>query len=154
MRKDRAFKCELLTPYEMVCQEQAVGVTFRAVDGDMGILANRAPIVAKMGAGRVLLERPGGNRPLKYYASGGFAQMHDNTLTILAEDCVPLEKLDPEKVWEQLQEVRSWPAENEAQARAKAEAMQAAREKFRLAQEVLRDRRRAMGVEPGPVRPE
>ncbi|MFP4053676.1 MAG: FoF1 ATP synthase subunit delta/epsilon [Phycisphaerae bacterium] len=154
MKKDRAFKCELLTPYETVCQEQTVGVTFRAVDGDMGILANRAPLVAKMGAGRVLLERSGGSWPLKFYASGGFAQMHDNTLTILAEDCVPLEKLDPEQAWDELQKVRDWPSETDAQARAKAEAMQTAREKFRLAQEVLRDKRKAMGVEPGRLRPE
>ncbi len=146
MARNRPFRCEIMTPYQTICDEQAVGVTFRAVDGDMGVLANRAPLVAKMGAGRVLLERLEGE-DRSYYASGGFAQMHENVLTILAENCLPLVELDPEEVWEELQEVRDWPVETDRQRSAKAEAMEAVREKFRLAQQERRRRREAMGVQ-------
>ncbi|MFP4141640.1 MAG: FoF1 ATP synthase subunit delta/epsilon [Planctomycetota bacterium] len=149
MARNRPFRCEIMTPYQTICDEQAVGVTFRAMDGDMGVLANRAPLVAKMGAGRVLLERLEGEDQ-SYYASGGFAQMHGDVLTILAEDCVPLEKLDPEKVWDELQEVRDWPDETDRQRAAKADAMAAVREKFRLTQQVQRRHRKAMGIQHTP----
>jgi F-type H+-transporting ATPase subunit epsilon len=134
-----------MTPYETVFNDHTVGVTFRAVDGDMGVLANRSPLVAKMGAGRLLVERAD-EEDRVYYASAGFAQMHDNVMTILAEDCVPLGKLDPEEVWEELQAVRDWPDETERQRQAKADAVDAAREKFRLAQKERRRQREAMGV--------
>lgn len=149
MAANRPFRCEIMTPYETICDEQTVGVTFHAVDGEMGVLANRAPLVAKMGAGRVLLERLGGEDQ-SYYASGGFAQMHENVLTILAEDCVPLEKLDPEEVWEELQAVRDWPVETDSQQEAKAYALDVVREKFRLAQQVRRRHRKAMGIRQTP----
>jgi F0F1-type ATP synthase epsilon subunit len=145
MAKDRPFRCEIMTPQETVCDEQTVGVTFRAVDGDMGVLANRSPLVAKMGAGRLLVERPDGD-DRAYYASGGFAHMRDNVLTVLAEDCVPLAKLDPEEIWDELQRVRDWPVETDRQRQQKADALEAVREKFRLAQQERRRQREAMGI--------
>jgi hypothetical protein len=61
-----------------------------------------------------------------------------------------LDKLDPEDVWEELQAVRDWPVETDHQRKAKADALDVVREKFRLAQQERRRRRQAMGFASTP----
>ncbi len=143
---ERTFCLEIVTPEHRVCAVDARSVSFPATDGRMGVLANRAPLVAMVGAGEIVVEPVEGERH-RYYIHRGFAQMYNNGLTVLAEECVPVDELDPEEAWEGIDEARRMPTQTADQLRRRDEALAAARERFRLAQRAARKRREAMGVE-------
>lgn len=89
----KTFRCRLITPEARLLDAEATYVSVPAHDGLMGILTNRAPFVAKLGLGELTVRHAeGGDRT--YLLDGGFGQMVDNTLRILAEHAVPVEKLD------------------------------------------------------------
>jgi F-type H+-transporting ATPase subunit epsilon len=144
-RRIRKFKVELLTPDARVCNVRASGVTFPASDGQMGVLAGRAPLVARMGAGAVVIDMSS-NDTQEYFASGGFAHVHEDGLTILAEECVPMVQLDPEKAWDELQKARRLPSETAREIEIRESAVSAAQEKFRLAQKFRKKQRAEMGL--------
>jgi len=129
----RPFRCEILTPEETVCDEQAVSVVLPTQDGQMGILGGRAPMVAMAAPGGLAVHTMAGQMQ-EYFIGGGFAQVSEGRLTLLVEKCVPVEALDREEVWEELQAVRLRRVVTVEDACSKSEEMAALRVKFRLAQ--------------------
>lgn len=91
------FQCSLITPAAEVLKEQVVYASIPAWDGLFGVLANRAPIVAKLGLGELRLDFPdsgaakGGSR--SFLVEDGFVQMVNNSLKILATRAIPTESL-------------------------------------------------------------
>lgn len=74
----------VLTPVGPVFEGDAVSVVLPAVDGQVGILAGRAPLIAMLNKGLLVIEQPDDvRRGLR--VEGGFAEMRDNRLTVLAE---------------------------------------------------------------------
>jgi len=110
-----------------------VFVRFPAADGDMGILGNHSPLVARVGAGIVAVEVADGTAQ-EHFISGGFAQFRENVLTVLCEECMPPEELSPENAWDQLTRARDLPQETPVEKLIRYEAVQTARTRFRLAQ--------------------
>ncbi len=93
---DKTFQCRLVTPTQQLLSEAVVYASIPAWDGLFGVLAGRAPILAKLGTGELTLEFPGsgGKGGRRSYAiDGGFVQMSGNLLSILAERAVPSEQL-------------------------------------------------------------
>jgi F-type H+-transporting ATPase subunit epsilon len=78
-----AFNCVVVTPDQQVADQQCTQVIFPAYDGQIGILTNRAPLLAKLGKGELRLQPAGGGAEKTYMIEGGVAQMKDNKLTIL-----------------------------------------------------------------------
>ena len=90
-----AFRCTIVTPEEQVLDEQVTQVVLPAHDGLLGILTDRAPLLAKLGQGPLRVDLPTG--PARhYYVEGGVAQMKDNRLTILASEATPSNEIDAE----------------------------------------------------------
>jgi F0F1-type ATP synthase epsilon subunit len=83
MPEGRTFRCRVLTTEEAILDVEAVSVVFPAADGMVGVLTGRLPLVAALGAGRVIVRRPG--RQYRVFVEGGAAHMRNNVLTILAE---------------------------------------------------------------------
>jgi F-type H+-transporting ATPase subunit epsilon len=88
----KTFWCTVITPERAVLEREAIFVAFPAVDGEMGILAQRAPLLAQLGAGELRVESAAGRE--RMFVAGGFAQMVDNRLTLLTEEARPLADLD------------------------------------------------------------
>jgi len=66
-------------------------VILPAYDGEIGILTDRAPLLAKLGVGVLRIDLAGGQKR-SYFVDGGIAQMKDNRLTVLTtEATVPSE---------------------------------------------------------------
>ena len=86
------FHLSVVTPEREVLALEAKFVAFPAYDGEMGILARRAPLLTKLGAGMMRVEEASGTKRTLFIA-GGFAQMVDNKLTLLAEEAVEPDKL-------------------------------------------------------------
>ncbi len=128
----KSFALEILTPDGSVLREDVSSVQFPARDGQVGILPDRAPLIAIIGAGRLSTVLVSGQKRT-FFVSGGFAQVRETGMTILAEECTPVEKLDAEQLWAQLQEVRKLPADTDQQYAYRNELIAEAQMRFKLA---------------------
>src|SRR4051794_25126032 len=79
------FQCTLVTPEQQVLDEPCTQVILPAHDGEIGILTDRAPLLAKLGVGVLRLDLQGGQKR-SYFIDGGIAQMKDNRLTVLTTE--------------------------------------------------------------------
>ncbi len=77
------FQCRVLTPAGEVLNRRALSVRYPAHDGQVGILANHGPMITLVGEGSLILRTPE-NRKWFLEMNGGFAEVRDNLLTILA----------------------------------------------------------------------
>ncbi|MDH3583022.1 MAG: F0F1 ATP synthase subunit epsilon [Phycisphaerae bacterium] len=78
------FNCSLVTPEKAVLDEDVVSAMLPAHDGEIGILRNRAPLMTRLGQGRLVLRFADGSTR-RFDLDGGFAQMCDNRLSLLSE---------------------------------------------------------------------
>jgi F-type H+-transporting ATPase subunit epsilon len=90
-----AFRCTIVTPEEQVLDESLTQAILPAHDGLLGILTDRAPLLAKLGQGPLRVDLAGG-QSRHYYVEGGIAQMKDNQLTILTNEATPANEIDAE----------------------------------------------------------
>ena len=88
-----AFRCTIVTPEEQVLDESLTQAVLPAHDGLLGILTDRAPLLAKLGQGPLRVDLAGG-QSRRYYIEGGIAQMKDNRLTILTNEATPANEID------------------------------------------------------------
>jgi F-type H+-transporting ATPase subunit epsilon len=131
MARTDTFHCSVITPERAVLETEATFVAFPAHDGEVGILAHRAPLLYKMGIGELRVESSEGSRRL--FVDGGFAQMVDNRLTILTEQARAVEDIDREAVRRSLAEAQSMPMVTDAEFAARQRAVQRAETQLRLA---------------------
>ena len=85
MPASHTFKCVVTTEEESVLTADASSVIFPTTDGMMGVLVNRAPFIAAIGKGQLMVRAEG--KEETFTISGGAAHMRENTLTIIAEQC-------------------------------------------------------------------
>jgi F-type H+-transporting ATPase subunit epsilon len=79
-----AFACVVVTPEQQVLSESLTQAIIPAADGLLGILTDRAPVLAKLSKGPLRLDLASGQTKL-FQIDGGVAQMKDNKLTILTQ---------------------------------------------------------------------
>ena len=89
------FQCVLVTPEQQVLDESCTQVILPAYDGEIGVLTDRAPLLAKLGVGVLRLDLPGGQKRA-YFIDGGIAQMKDNRLTVLTTEATAPSEIDAE----------------------------------------------------------
>ncbi|MEM1446555.1 MAG: ATP synthase F1 subunit epsilon [Planctomycetota bacterium] len=78
------FHCTVVTPEAQVFDEDVSSVILPAHDGQMGVLALHAPMMVELGQGALTLTKAsGGDTTLTI--DGGFAQVQDNQLVVLAD---------------------------------------------------------------------
>ena len=79
------FHFEIVTPERLVRSEDAYMVTVPGSEGDMGILAGHAPIMSSLRDGVVRIYAADDAAPTEIAVSGGFVEVNEKGLTILAE---------------------------------------------------------------------
>lgn len=89
-----SFKLELVTPLSKVLSKDVEFVMIRTTEGDMGILANHAPFVAGLATGEMKIKENG--KENFYYVSGGFIEISNNVVTILADEAMDVKDIDIE----------------------------------------------------------
>jgi F-type H+-transporting ATPase subunit epsilon len=126
------FHVAVVTPEREVLALEARAVTLPAYDGEMGILARRAPLLTQLGSGELRVEAAdGGKRAL--FVSGGFAQMVENRLTVLTEEALEPAALTREAARSGLARAASLPNRSEAEHERRQRAADRARALGRLA---------------------
>jgi F-type H+-transporting ATPase subunit epsilon len=125
------FHCRIVTPADAVFDAPVTYVSFPAWDGQQGVLAGQSPLLSRLGIGRCTIEAEGGNST--FHVDGGFAQVQDNTLTLLTERATPLSELSARDAEKELAEANRRVTESGVD-RAAVEAQQArARTKLAMA---------------------
>ena len=76
---------ELVTPEKLVMSEDVHMVVVPGTEGEFGVLAGHAPFMSTLRDGELSVYRTAGGAPEKIAVSGGFAEVGERGLTVLAE---------------------------------------------------------------------
>jgi F-type H+-transporting ATPase subunit epsilon len=77
---------ELVTPERLVRSEEVFMVVVPGTEGDFGVLAGHAPFMSTLRNGDIAIYRTGfGDTPERIPVEGGFAEVNERGLTVLAE---------------------------------------------------------------------
>jgi F-type H+-transporting ATPase subunit epsilon len=86
------FHFDLVSPERLVFAGEVTQVDVPGVEGEFGVLAGHAPIVATLKPG--VLTIYGDGAPQRYVVFGGFAEVSPAGMTVLAENATPLGEAD------------------------------------------------------------
>jgi F-type H+-transporting ATPase subunit epsilon len=76
---------ELVTPDRLVMADDVYMVVVPGTEGESGIMAGHAPYMTTLRDGEVAVYRTANAQPEKIAVTGGFAEVSERGLTILAE---------------------------------------------------------------------
>ena len=77
---------ELVTPERLIRSEEVTMVVVPGSEGDFGVLAGHAPYMSTLRNGDIAIYRGGMNvEPERIPVEGGFAEVSERGLTVLAE---------------------------------------------------------------------
>ena len=89
------FSFELVAPERIIFSGDVDAVVLPASEGDMMVLPGHAPVMTALKTGfLVITDRPGAGR--RVLVRGGFADVNQRGLTVLAERALPEEEITPE----------------------------------------------------------
>ncbi|MFT4299547.1 MAG: F0F1 ATP synthase subunit epsilon [Aeromicrobium sp.] len=88
-----ALQVELVAADRVVWSGEAERVLARTASGDLGVLANHAPLLSVLVPGVVEIETTGGER-LRAAVGDGFLSVADNRVSVLSEDTHLADELD------------------------------------------------------------
>ncbi len=80
-----ALHFELVTPAKLVRSEDVHMVVVPGAEGDFGVLEGHAPVMSTIRDGAIQVFRSEGAPPENIEVRGGFAEVSENGLTVLAE---------------------------------------------------------------------
>jgi F-type H+-transporting ATPase subunit epsilon len=108
------FHFDLVSPEKLAFSGEVDQVDVPGVEGDFGVLAGHAPVVAVIRPG-ILTVTSGGTHQ-KIIVLGGLAEMSDNSLTVLADVATSIEELDRARFADKIAEMEAKLSEKEGSA--------------------------------------
>lgn len=99
------FPFDLVSPEKLVFSGEVDQVDIPGAEGDFGVLAGHAPVVAAVRPG-ILTFRTGSTTE-KVIVLGGVAEVSDKGLTVLADVATSLEELDRERFSKEISEMEA-----------------------------------------------
>ncbi len=85
-------KFELVSPERKLASVEAEAVTIPGMLGDLTAMANHAPFLTNLRPGYVVVRN--GTSEDGYFVTGGFAEISENTVSVLAEEAVEKAEVD------------------------------------------------------------
>lgn len=96
---------EVVTPErEVTVCDDATFVLAHGTEGDVGILPSMAPMLIALGVGPMKIEQ--GERDSNILIDGGFLQVKDDKVIVLAEYAILPEEANPQTVTERIEELK------------------------------------------------
>ena len=87
---------EIVSPSGRIFQGEACGVRAPGVEGSFEVLYNHAPMIAAFEIGPLYISTEAGER-IGFATSGGFLEVLNNVVTVLAETAEPSSDIDVER---------------------------------------------------------
>ena len=96
---ENKLQLSIVTPDRLILTEEVDQVNVPGVEGDLGILYDHAPILTTMRPGRFSYELLGakGKETIQMIVSGGYLEVTDNRVIVLAEAVEFLDEIDKER---------------------------------------------------------
>ena len=105
------FQFDLVSPEKMAFSGEVDQVDIPGVEGDFGVLAGHAPVIAAIRPG-ILTVMSGGSKQ-KIIVLGGLAEVSDKGLTVLADVATSIDELDRTQFAETISDMETKLAEKE-----------------------------------------
>jgi F-type H+-transporting ATPase subunit epsilon len=115
--------CVVVTPERAVLDAAADFVALPMYDGELGVLPGRAPVIGRLGYGELRIRQ--GQQTQHLFVDGGFAQVRDNTVTVLTARALRGEEINPAAVGQELEAAKvpgSTPEAQQGQLRSQERA--------------------------------
>lgn len=95
---------ELVSPERLVFSGAVTEVIVPGAEGEFGVLAGHAPFIGTLKPGILTIKTDG--EPQRYFVRGGFAEVNQTGLTVLAEEAKPVDEIDPAMLRQQIQDAK------------------------------------------------
>ena len=105
------FHFDLVSPEKLAFSGEVDQVDIPGVEGDFGVLAGHAPVIAAIRPG--ILTVTAGGKHEKIIVSGGLAEVSEKGLTVLADIATSIDELDRAKLADSIAEMEAKLAEKE-----------------------------------------
>ena len=127
--------CIVVTPEQTVRETQADFVALTLFDGEIGIAPGHTPLIGRLGCGEMRIRR--GQAVERLYVEGGFVEVVDNVVSLLANRAIPAEKIDEEAANRMMDAARSKAAHTPELMAARERALAQGRAQLRVAQRAV-----------------
>jgi F-type H+-transporting ATPase subunit epsilon len=97
----------LVTPDGSAFEGEAQMLIVPGADGEIGVLARHAPLVAMLKAGSTRVHIRRGQEVREFATGPGFFKVEQDRAIALVDDAVPAKEIDPERAQRQLDEARA-----------------------------------------------
>ncbi len=102
---------KLITQERVLFDGAAESVMVPAANGYLGVLPKHAPLMAALGNGVLKISRGGKDEEVYYAVFGGFLQVKDDLVTVLADQAVAAAEIDPLQAREEVSRLQKALAE-------------------------------------------
>lgn len=99
------FKFELVSPEEKLVSEPAFQVTIPGEEGDVGVRAGHMSLVISIRPGVVTIQRQENGAVERVFIAGGFADIGQDHVTVLAEEAFPVANLSADKLQQEMRDL-------------------------------------------------
>lgn len=100
------FQFELVSPERLLMDIEVSKVKVPGSEGDFQVLANHSPVMSTLRPGVIRVEETDGKDPKRIFVRGGFAEVTQGSLVILAEEAVHVEELSKSDLEQRIQNAR------------------------------------------------
>jgi F-type H+-transporting ATPase subunit epsilon len=90
---DKIYRLEIVTPNKVVFSGDVTSFSAPGVMGGFQVLRNHAPLLSNIAVGEVKVVDAAGSES-RYATSGGFVEVHENKLVMLAETAERSDEID------------------------------------------------------------
>lgn len=97
---------ELVSPERLLRSGDVHMVVVPGTEGDFGVLAGHAPFMSTIRPGAIEVYESASSPATRIFIDGGFAEVNDSGLTILAENAVPVAEIKADEVSKKLSDAR------------------------------------------------
>lgn len=97
---------ELVSPERLLRSGDVHMVVVPGTEGDFGVLAGHAPFMSTIRPGAIEVYESASSPATRIFIDGGFAEVNDSGLTILAENAIPVADIKADEVSKKLSEAR------------------------------------------------
>src|ERR671921_1257260 len=104
---DKPFSVSLVTPDGAAFEGKAVMLIVPGADGEVGVLARHAPLIATLKAGSTRIHPGEGADVLEFATGPGFFQVLQDRAIALVDDAVNANEIDDTRAREQLEAARA-----------------------------------------------
>lgn len=98
-------KFELVSPAKLLLSEEVDSVVVPGSEGDFGVFINHAPMMTTLRVG--FLEVSNGSDKESYFVKGGFAEVGEKGLSVLAEQSVKVADLTADLVDSEIKNIET-----------------------------------------------